>query len=203
MKRYETQNCLICNSPLNGPITWRLLLTNIFPKTICLECEGKFETYNPSQQDESIISLYKYNDMMKDFIHRYKFMHDVLLAKVFRHIIREHLSKTKAIIVPIPIHPVKLKERTFAHVDQLLKEANIPYVHYLEKITIETQVGKTREQRINAPQLFKLKENADIKDKEFLLVDDIYTTGTTISQAQSLLTEKGAKYVKAFTLIRG
>ncbi|RTQ94305.1 ComF family protein [Lysinibacillus telephonicus] len=204
MKRYETRNCLLCNSSLNEPITWKLFLTNTFPKTICLECEQKFEFYNPSQQEEQdIISLYKYNDMMKDFIHRYKFMHDVILAKVFRQQIHEHLAKTKAIIVPIPIHPEKLKERTFAHVDQLLKEANIPFQHYLEKITTDTQVGKTRQQRINSPQLFRTTENVDIKGKEFLLVDDIYTTGTTILHAKTTLFKAGAKRVAAFTLIRG
>lgn len=203
MKRYETHNCLLCNSSLNESITWKLFLTNTFPKTICLECEQKFELYNPLQEENDIISLYKYNDMMKDFIHRYKFMHDVILAKVFRQQIHEHLAKTKAIIVPIPIHPEKLKERTFAHVDQLLKEANISFEHYLEKITIDTQVGKTRQQRINTPQLFRTSENVDIKGKEFLLVDDIYTTGTTMLHAKNTLFEAGAKSVTAFTLIRG
>ncbi len=203
MKRHETENCLLCNSPLSEGITWRLLLTNVFPKTICLECEQKFERYEPPQQDDELVSLYKYNDMMKDFLHRYKFMHDVILAKVFRDKIYEHLSKTKEIIVPIPIHPNKLKERTFPHVDQLLKEANIPYEHYLEKISAETQVGKTRQQRINAPQLFKMSRDDDIKDKEFLLVDDVYTTGTTILHAKNMLLEAGAKKVRAFTLIRG
>ncbi|TSI07334.1 ComF family protein [Lysinibacillus sp. BW-2-10] len=203
MKRNEVPNCLLCNAPLNEQMTWKYLLTNAFPRTICSECEQKFEPYQ-NQQNQEVTSLYKYNDAMRDFLHRYKFMHDTLLAKVFRDKIHEHLAKSKAIITPIPMHPVKLKERTFAHVDQLLKEANIPYQHFLEKTTTETQVGKSRQQRLATEQFFKLKESPEnIKNKDFLLIDDIYTTGTTMNHAKNVLLKAGAKSVKAFTLIKG
>lgn len=200
----EVTHCLLCNAPLNESITWRTLLTNAFPKTICLDCENKFKRYN-QPPNEKLTCLYRYNDAMKDYLHRYKFMHDVVLAKVFRDKIHQALTKTKATIIPIPMHPEKLKERTFSHVDELLKAANIPYEHFLEKITTETQGSKSRQQRINSPQIFKLKEsNQDlVKDKELLVVDDIYTTGTTIKHAETVLLEAGAKSVKAFTLIRG
>ena len=202
MKRYEASKCLLCNSPLDEPITWKTLLTNQFPRTICTNCEEKFEPYEATDITD-LISLYKYNDQMKDYLHRYKFMHDVLLAKVFRHQISQHLAKKKEIIVPIPMHPEKLKKRTFSHVDELLNEANIPFKHFLEKITPESQAEKTREQRINAPQIFALNQNQDLHDKEIILVDDIYTTGTTIHHAKRIILEAGAKSVTAFTLIRG
>lgn len=202
MKRYEVTKCLLCHNPIDDSVTWITLLTNQFPRTICSHCEDKFEPYTGEPNDKTVISLYQYNDHMKDYLHRYKFMHDVLLAKVFRHQLHQHLAKKKAIIVPIPMHPEKLKERTFAQVDELLKEANVAYEHYLKKITTETQGGKTRAQRINARQIFTLKENQKPANKEFILVDDIYTTGTTIHQAKKILLDGGAKSVNAFTLIR-
>ncbi|RKQ14567.1 ComF family protein [Ureibacillus endophyticus] len=199
MKRNEVTNCLICNAPLNHQITWKSFLTNAFPKTICTECEQKFVPYENTSKE--VISLYQYNDAMKDFLHRYKFMHDVMLAKVFRAQIHEQLSKTHATIVPIPLHPTKLKERSFAQVDELLKAAHIPYEHFLEKTMTDTQVGKTRQERLATPQFFKLIKNC--KNKEIILVDDIYTTGVTINHAKNLLLHSGAKSVRAFTLIRG
>ncbi|MGE7664296.1 ComF family protein [Ureibacillus composti] len=201
MKR-EVTNCLLCNATLNEMITWQALLTNAYPKTICQDCENKFEPYRQTG-DEEIIALYQYNEAMKDYLHRYKFMYDIVLAKVFRVQIHKVLNKKDATIVPIPMHPVKLKERTFAHVDELLKASNINFEHLLDKISMETQGEKTREERITTPQIFKLKALPDqIKGKDILLVDDIYTTGTTISHAKSLLLEAGANSVKAFTLIR-
>ncbi|HWL11994.1 MAG TPA: ComF family protein [Ureibacillus sp.] len=202
MKRFEVRNCLLCNSALEEPSTWKTLLSNQFPRTTCLHCEEKFESFEGEVSAE-LISLYKYNDCMKDYLHRYKFMHDVLLAKVFRQRIRQALSKRKEIIVPIPMHPEKLKERTFSHVDELLNEANISYEHFLEKITTETQGGKSRQERINAPQIFTLRENQNPRDKNFIIIDDIYTTGTTVNQAKQILLEAGAQSVTAFTLIRG
>ena len=201
MNRTEIKNCLLCNEPLHTHMNWKQLFIKHFPKTICQECEEKFEPYSHEQKDE-VVSLYHYNKAMQDFLHRYKFMHDVLLAKVFSEKIHHHLKNRKELIVPIPIHPEKLKERTFSHVDELLKQAQIPFVHLLEKTTTETQGGKTREQRLKTPQLFRLKENVQIYGKEILLVDDIYTTGTTIQHAKKALIEGGVKSVKAFTLIR-
>ncbi|MFY3791560.1 ComF family protein [Ureibacillus sp. MALMAid1270] len=202
----EVYNCLLCGTPLNVQVTWKWLLGNAFERTICLQCEGEFESVDLGAETNKtfdVVSLYQYNDKMKDYLHRYKFMHDVALAKVFRNQIRQHLSKRNEIIVPIPMHPSKLKERTFAHVDELLKAANIPYQHFLVKTTTETQGEKTREERINSPQLFERIENVDVKNKEVLLVDDITTTGTTIEHARKALIEAGAKSVRAFTVIKG
>ncbi|RHW39942.1 ComF family protein [Lysinibacillus yapensis] len=201
MKRNEVENCLLCNSPIDVPVTWKTLLTNEFPRTICLECEEKFEICKTS--NEEVTSLYKYNEQMKDYLHRYKFMHDLLLAKVFRYQLHYHLKKTKELIVPIPMHAEKRKERTFAHVDELLNEAVIPYTHLLEKMTTATQASKSREERLNTPQIFQLEQGVIVQQKDILLVDDIYTTGTTINHAKQLLLDAGAKSVKAFTLIRG
>jgi len=202
MKRYEVRDCLLCNGALGEQVTWRTILTNEYPRTICVECVDKFESIE-SQPNQPLFSLYKYNEQMKDFLHRYKFMHDVILAKVFRQTIHQSLSKKKEIIVPIPMHPQKLKERTFPHVDTLLKEANIPYKHFLEKITTDSQSSKSRQQRLHAPQIFALKENEDPRNKELILVDDITTTGMTIQHAKRILLEAGAKSVTAFTLIKG
>ena len=204
----EIYNCLLCDAPLNEQVTWKSLLGNDYPKTICSECENEFESVtdriDQSEVDSiEVLSLYQYNDKMKDYLHRYKFMHDVVLAKVFRNQIRQNLYKRRKTIVPIPIHLDKLKDRTFAHIDELLKAADIQFHHYLEKITIESQAEKSREERINTSQLFELKPNVNVNNKEILLVDDIVTTGTTIGHAQKILMQNGAKSVKAFTLIRG
>ena len=199
----EIYDCLLCGAPLNESVTWKSLLGNEYPRTICTECEKEFEPIPTSENSSDAISLFKYNEKMQDYLHRYKFMHDVVLAKVFRNQLRKSLSKRQEIIVPIPIHAQKLKERTFAHIDELLKAANIPYKHLLEKLTFETQAQKSREERINTPQLFKLKQNSSVKNKDIILVDDIITTGTTIQHAKNLLLQEGAKSVKAFTLIRG
>ena len=189
--------CLICTQPLKITISWKMILTKQFSLTICERCAARFV---PSQ---SATSLYQYNEAMKDYLHQLKFLQDVALAKVFRQELYDRLNKEKAIILPIPMHPLKQQERTFSHTDELLKAAHIPFIQLLEKTTTETQSSKNREQRMQAAPLFCLKEGAQVEHKNYLLFDDIKTTGTTLQHAENVLMQAGAKNVQYFTLIEG
>lgn len=198
----QVTHCLLCGRELQEATSWGTLFNYHLPKTVCLRCEGCFiEIIN--QKEEGVSSLYEYTDAMKDYLHRYKFMHDVVLAKVFNRVINKHLAKKTATIIPIPMHADNLKKRTFSHMDELLRVANIPFEQHLYKTTTETQVGKTREERIQSEQLFQVIDSELIQNKRLLIVDDIYTTGTTIKHAKRALLEAGAQSVEGFTLIHG
>ena len=194
----EVMDCLLCGAPLIEQVSW-LTLIQRFPTTVCLTCEQKFSPVQNEQADHR--SLYHYNEAMKDYLHRYKFMGDVVLAKVFQKQLYDVFKREQRIVVPIPMHRQKLVERTFSHIDELLMAAKIPYKHLLEKTTTENQSKKSREERINTPQLFRLIEKID--PKNYVVFDDIYTTGTTIDHAKRALLEAGAKTVTSITLIRG
>jgi len=196
MNKIETL-CLLCSQPLQSAISWKLLLTKQFQPTICDKCAAQFE------YSSTATALYQYNDAMKDFLHQYKFLQDVALTKVFRQELHARLKHEKATIIPIPMHPVKQKERTFSHMEELLKAANIPFIQLLEKTTTETQSSKNREQRNQVASLFRLMDGAHVERKEYFLFDDIKTTGTTLRHATEVLLNAGAKNVKIFTLING
>lgn len=195
-------NCLLCDRELHQSIGWKELLLKILPQTICSRCEQRFQRID-QQQEEGVVSLFHYNEAMKDYLHRYKFQHDILLAKVFNKILHEQLKNESRLIIPIPMHPENLRLRTFAHIDELLKAANIPFAHHLTKLSKEQQSLKTREERLKTTQLFEVINPTVIKDKSLLVVDDIYTTGATLNHAKKALLESGAKTVDGFTLIHG
>ncbi|MDD1504003.1 ComF family protein [Lysinibacillus sp. CNPSo 3705] len=196
MNKIETL-CLLCSQPLPSAISWEILLTKQFQSTICDRCSARFE------YSSTATALYHYNDAMKDYLHHYKFLQDVALAKVFRQELHARLKYEKATIIPIPMHPTKQRERTFSHTEELLKAATIPFIQLLEKTTAETQSSKNREQRIQTAPLFRLKTGAYVEHKEYLLFDDIKTTGTTLQHATEILMNAGARNVKSFTLING
>lgn len=189
--------CLLCAQPLHFAPSWQTLLLRCLPPCICEKCKGQFV------RSTSATALYQYNDAMKAYLHQYKFLQDVALAKVFRQELHAHFKQEKAIIIPIPMHPMKQKERTFSHTEELLKAANIAFTQLLEKVTVETQSSKNREQRIQSAPLFRLIPEAQVMHKDYLLFDDIKTTGTTLRHAKQALLEAGARNVRTFTLING
>ncbi|MBK3494821.1 ComF family protein [Viridibacillus sp. YIM B01967] len=196
--------CLLCSKPLKHQLTWNRFIFNEQQPVICPTCHSKFECVKPEQQKSPHVhALFHYNEAMKDFLHQYKFLKDIVLKDVFRQEIANALKNVDAIIVPIPMHPDKMKTRTFAHIDELLKAAGIPYTHLLEKISSESQSSKSKSGREQSAQLFRLKLDANIENRSYILIDDIVTTGTTLEQAKAILIEAGAPSVKALTLIQG
>ena len=197
-------HCYLCSAPLRQQLTWKLLFTSIPEPVVCEKCLGKFERVLDNEQKyENVFALYHYNEAMHDYLHQFKFGQDVVLAEVFRSDIATYLKNSCTSIVPIPMHPLKKKERTFAQVDELLRAASIPYTHCLEKMTTQNQATKTKLEREQSEQFFSLKEDCQIENIDYLLVDDIVTTGTTLKHATTLLMEAGARKVTSFTLIQG
>ncbi|WP_331435273.1 phosphoribosyltransferase family protein [Bacillus sp. SA1-12] len=66
----------------------------------------------------------------------------------------------------------------------------------------EKQSKKSRMERLAAENVFSYASSSKIEDKQILLVDDIYTTGSTLRNAAKLLVDNGAKTVFSLTLIR-
>ena len=146
-----------------------------------------------------VTSLYTYNEAMKDYLHQYKFLQDVALASVFAGELKA--LSLNGIVVPIPMHPEKLKIRTFSQVEELLNQATIPYQQLLTKTTTSEQGKKSKKERLEAENLFELIN--EVETKHYILFDDIYTTGATVHQAAKVLKDAGATSVEAITLIKG
>ena len=136
----------------------------------------------------------------------FKFMKDVLLVYMFQQEIHATLKKFQQmyphhIITPIPMHEENKKSRTFAHIDEMLLAANMSFSHTMKKITTDTQSKKTRMQRLETKKLFETI--SDVKCKNFIIFDDIKTTGVTMKLAKKALLEAGATSVKLLAFSGG
>lgn len=206
-------NCLICGSTLQSPPTWRKLFLYEIEPTACNRCLSKFENSTPEIDFtdfkgthyegavDSVTTLYSYNEAMKSYLHQYKFLQDVALAQVFAEELRQTFETREGTVVPIPMHPEKLLQRTFAQVDELLNYAGISFKQLLAKTATSEQGRKSKKERLEASPLFEVTEK--VEAQIYILFDDIYTTGTTIHHAAKVLMEVGAKRVDAITLIKG
>lgn len=197
-------SCLLCETPIASNPSWKALIGLDKQVNICQDCSKKFQPADIKEEGttlDQITSLYTYNEAMREYLHQFKFLQDVALASVFANELRTYLTGN-ATIVPIPMHPEKRIARTFAHVDELLKSARVPFTHLLEKTGTEAMGEKTKEQRLAMEPLFNIKPKTIIQPGTYILVDDIYTTGTTLRHAATILKEAGATRVEVVTLIR-
>jgi len=147
-------------------------------------------------------AIFTYNQAMKDFFSRYKFDGDFLLRKVFASFLSEELRKYKEYqFVVIPLSPERLLDRGFNQVEGLVEAAGFKYLDLLEKREERASSSKSRSERLTTELPFFIKSGFSIP-KKVLLIDDIYTTGTTINRVKKLLEEAGAEDVKTFSLVR-
>lgn len=129
-------------------------------------------------------------------------MGDYCLRKIFQQDIKNNLKpflKKGYTIVSVPLSEERLAERGFNQVEGLIE--GIPYRDIFEKRDIEKQSSKTREERLSQDNAFYLKEGINLPDK-IIIVDDIYTTGSTLYQMVQLLEGIGIKEVLTFSLAR-
>jgi competence protein ComFC len=112
------------------------------------------------------------------------------------------------IIIPVPLHPARERQRGFnqaALLAELLSaHMSIQARPALERIRYTTtQTAFDRAERMeNLHGAFRLRKNADVRDLHVLLIDDVLTTGSTLSECARVLKEAGARSVHAATAAR-
>lgn len=147
-------------------------------------------------------------------IHRMKYqgragLVDLLSALLFEHLPEMGFSGDWELLVPVPLHPAKLRERGFNQsallAIKLGKTLGIPVETFsLRKIrSTPPQVGLTMKERIkNVSGAFQVKDKNIFNKKSVLLIDDVLTTGATISECCHVLKRAGARAVDVLTLAR-
>ena len=218
--------CLLCGQTMKTVLTFSsLLLLKNDDSYLCSDCDSTFERIGEENcancmktglsikcQDcqfwckEGVEvnhrAIFTYNQAMKDFFSRYKFDGDFLLRKVFTSVLSEELKKYKEYrFVVIPLSPERLLDRGFNQVEGLIDAAGFKYLDLLDKREERASSSKSRSERLATELPFFVKSGVTIP-KKILLIDDIYTTGTTINRVKKLLEEAGAEDVKTFSLVR-
>ncbi|WP_339147867.1 MULTISPECIES: ComF family protein [unclassified Sutcliffiella] len=174
---------------------------------ICFDChrwESDDETAGMLKMNRSVFA---YNKYMKETLALYKFRGDAIIAKAFyrdfRKMYEEEFKKEQCILVPIPLGLKRLYERGFNQsllLAHLLAPSKI--TEPLAKTDSVKQSKKERRSRLQQENPFYVTAPQKVKGKSVLLIDDIYTTGTTLRMAAKVLLEAGATDIFSLTLVR-
>ncbi len=112
------------------------------------------------------------------------------------------------LITAVPAHPWRKWSRGFDLAEDLAKlsakRLERPFVPMLRKsLRSPRQTGRPENQRRRLPQkTFALRDGAKVEGKIILLVDDVWTTGTTLLRCAQILTKAGAAEIRVLTLFR-
>jgi competence protein ComFC len=147
-------------------------------------------------------------------IHRFKYNNQLwfeeFLAGLFVQRAREWaLHDPFDALVPIPLFPVKQRERGFNQAERLARPVanalNVSLETRLLKrvVPTPTQTRLSRRQRAeNMRNAFALRKGVLVRGRSFVLVDDVFTTGATASAAAKVLLKAGAERVMVWTVAR-
>lgn len=151
-------------------------------------------------------SLYVYNDFLKEVIAKLKYRGDAEVVKAFYPVAKPAFKKfsRNALVVPIPLSEERHYERGFNQAELLAKGiATQPAILLKRKTHEEKQSKKTREERLQQKETpFQVVDAEKVQSQNVLLVDDVYTTGSTLRYAAKVLVDAGAKQVSSITLAR-
>ena len=143
---------------------------------------------------------------MKKYFACYKFTGDYQLGTVFQTDMRQQLEwylKRKWLLVVIPVDEETYQKRGFNQVCGLLPQVKLnSYLRHRQKMGRKKQSHKNRQERLQVPQPFSYVGPMDLKQQNILLLDDIYTTGSTLYHASALLHEHNSGKIKSVTLAR-
>jgi ComF family protein len=161
-----------------------------------------------------------YSGGLRDLIHLLKYDHVRPAANVLGRMLAEVIEglavgfgHSLPIVIPVPLHSRKLRERGFNHSELIarvalkLRPASLDLVLrpdlLLRRRATESQTGLSRDQRQrNVRGAFAVSRAEDVRDREILLVDDVLTTGTTVSECARVLQRAGATRIWVATVAR-
>lgn len=186
---------------------------------LCQPCRGRlprclFPWRGSGLSLDGGISPFLYEGTAKEMVLALKYQGRISLAPFLAHQMAEELLRRPENlpadrILPVPLHPVRLRERTFNQAELLARflsrELDIPCESDLLIRCRPTrpQPDLTREERIrNVRGAFDLRGKARLNGLRILLVDDVLTTGSTARACARLLKSAGARTVIAVTAVR-
>lgn len=202
--------CLECETKINflaPPLCRFCSRPQEKENSICSSCRKKIFPYS------RLIAIAKYNWPLKNLIHHLKYRHCQFIADYLGKIMIKHLLTIgfsppyDCCIIPVPQHRLRRKIRGYNQ-SLLLAERVANYF----KIPLRDDIIIIKEYRNSQTKLsFKKRQsnlkgifaiNSPLKEKRVILVDDIFTTGSTIYECARTIKLSGAEDITAITLAK-
>jgi len=194
---------------------------------ICDKCKSKLEKTelylnriddyskdNTKYFDEHAY-IFEYNSIIREKIIEYKFKNKPYLGKMFSEFFVKNekmcgFFEKYDIIIPVPMTNKKIKERGYNQTEIIAKiiSQNITNITMQKNVLIkyknnkvQSQLNKEQRQQ-NVQNVYELINEEIIKNKNILILDDIYTTGATCNECVKTLRNAQPKKIGIITIAK-
>src|SRR6266704_6514219 len=176
--------CQKCSEPFEGSITNTFACANCAHRTIHFD---------------AAVAAYRGRGIVRQIIHEFKYGRQIHLRHLVARWLYAALDDERlrgsqfAIMVPVPLHATRLRERGFNQASLLAAllsaQTSISSRPVLERIRYTTtQTALDRSERMeNLHNAFRLRKNSEVRGFRVLLIDDVLTTGSTLSECARIL----------------
>lgn len=185
--------------------------------TVCPDCQPRLPWLEGKAGERRIdfadgcFSPLAYRDAVPGAVHRYKFSRVRALGKplaaLMAQCLSDRLPEGADLITWAPLSKKRLRERGFDQAELLAREVgrllSIPAAPALEKTrntSPQSELEEESARRANARGAYALLPGADLTGRRVVLVDDVVTSGSTLSECAALLRQGGAAEVWCLTL---
>jgi ComF family protein len=186
-----------------------------------LEISGYHQTFKTKYLHDLYFALDYKSQLLKNLVQKYKYEPFVKdLAQTLTELITAHFQlldskplffnkNSNFVLIPVPLEKKKLRWRGFNQAEEIARELSrfleLPLINdvLIKKKTNLAQTNLSEKERIkNVSGIFDCHKQEKIKDKNILLVDDIYTTGATMKESAKTLKKAGVQKITGVVVAR-
>ena len=182
----------------------------------CADCEAKLPRVTPgAQKFDFLTAVYSplyYEGSVRDALLRFKFQNTPSLSECFGEMIADRLREEGAefdVLSYVPLSRRRLRKRGYNQsrllAERIGRELGVPVVPTLEKfrhVKAQSKMKDAAARRANISGCYRVRRDAPVTGQRVLLIDDIVTTGSTLSECARTLLLGGAESVCAATVAR-
>lgn len=161
---------------------------------------------------------FSFQGAVRDAIHRFKFQGAIELARPLAHAMvmaidafhdARYEDERPHVLIPVPMHRLRRVFRGYNHSEELARELSIAV--QIPCLTGHLRRSRyTRKQSLTPPEkresnihgAFQVPFARDIEDLHIGLIDDVFTSGSTVNECSRALKQAGAGSISVFTLAR-
>ena len=194
----------------------------ISKEDLCKKCEIKLNEIAKFKIDKyknknfnKHLYIFKYEGIIKDRLINFKFSDKIYIYKAFVNFIIKNKKifrflKNYDIIIPVPIHYKRRIKRGYNQSALIAKGIvrNDNSIEYVDNVLLKQKNNKPqstknkKDRQQNVIGAYYIKNEYKIYNKKILLLDDIYTTGSTVNECAKMLKKYGAYRVDVITIAK-